>query len=215
MDIDPELVALASDRLSTYGQKSFVVAGDGALGHPGRAPYSRIIATAALRCIPPALLGQASTGSVVVAPIGFGVVRATVIGPGHARGRFLPTPAHFMPRRTPGRAPDFAAVTEQPARDTVVHLPDVLDRLKFPMSLALPGCNSCSWPDEGGSLTGIGLWTEDGSTAVAHVRQTGPRMLWDTVEELAALFPRVAPAREDFALTITPAYQIAWYREPG
>lgn len=217
MDVDPELVALACDRLSTYGRKPMVVAGDGALGYPARAPYSRIIATAALRCIPPALLDQTSPDSFIVAPIGFGVVRVTVTDPGHATGRFLPRPAHFMPRRTPGKAPDFEALTDQPAKDTIVHVPDVLDQLKFPLSLALPGYNSCSWRDEGGNLTSIGLWTEDGSIAVAHVvghaRQTGPRKLWDTVEELAALFPQGAPAREDFALTITPAHQSVWYRE--
>ncbi|MFI1398352.1 methyltransferase domain-containing protein [Streptomyces sp. NPDC020681] len=219
MDVDPELVTRASDRLSTHGQKPLVIAGDGALGYSARAPYSRIIATAALRCIPPALLNQASVGAVIVAPIGFGVARVTVTAPGHATGRFLPTPAHFMPRRTPGTAPDFAALTNQPATHNVLRVPDALDRLKFPMSLALPGYNSCSWRDEGGNLSGIGLWTDDGSIALAdaagRVRQTGPRRLWDAITELAEIFPHGAPARDDFGLTIAPAHQSVWYREQG
>ncbi|WP_285563711.1 hypothetical protein [Streptomyces sp. RTGN2] len=99
-----------------------------------------------------------------------------------------------------------------------VPVSDVLDRLRFPLSLALPGYSSCSWRDEAGRVTGVGLWTEDGSTATAHVpgmvRQAGPERIWDTVEELASVFREGEPAREDFGLTITPDGQRFWYRDP-
>ncbi|MCX4548714.1 hypothetical protein [Streptomyces sp. NBC_01500] len=220
VDVDPDLVHLARKRLAKGAYRPFVFAGDGAEGYPARAPYDRIIATAGLRCIPPALLGQTREGSVIVAPIGFGVVKVVVAGKGEASGRFLSVPAFFMPRRTPAASgPDFAGLEAQ-ATGTATDVPaaDVLDRLKLPLSLALPGYNSCSWRDESGELTGVGLWTEDGSTATAHVsgkvRQIGPQRLWDKVEELASVFPEGAPAREEFGLTITSEGQRVWYREP-
>ncbi|WP_329133902.1 methyltransferase domain-containing protein [Streptomyces sp. NBC_01476] len=215
VDVDPELVALATRRLAEVGCQPFVHAGDGALGYPQRAPYSRIIATAAVRSLHPALMEQAAVGAVIVAPIGYGVVRATVTEPGHAEGRFLPRPALFMPRRAPSRGPDFEALREQSPETTALPVADTLGRWKFPLSLALPGYNSCSWRSDDGTVTGVGLWTEDGSTATArtsgHVRQAGPRRLWDTVEELAALFSDGQPARDDFGITITPEAQRVWY----
>lgn len=218
VDVDPDLVHLGRRRLARGQYRPLVFAGDGAEGYPDRAPYDRIIATAGLRCVPPALLRQAREGAVIVAPIGFGVVKVVVSGDGEATGRFLSVPAFFMPRRTPTKGPDFAGVEAEAGEATAVPTTDVLDRLKFPLSLALPGYHSCSWRDETGEVTGVGLWTEDGSTATVHAsgraRQTGPRWLWDSVEELASVFPEGTPAREDFGLTITTEGQRAWYREP-
>lgn len=218
VDVDPALVALAARRLSQFGAP-FVHAGDGALGYPQRAPYTRIIATAALRSIPRALTDQAESGAVIIAPIGFGLVRATVGPEGQANGRFLPRSAQFMPRRTPGKGPDFEAAGEETPESTTLPVADVLSRWRFPLSLALPGYNSCSWRSEDGEVTGVGLWTEDGSTVSAHVngnvRQIGPRRLWDTVEDLAARFPAGQPAREDFGITITPSVQRIWYGNPS
>ncbi len=215
VDVDPELVDVARGRLAAARYHPHVFAGDGAAGCPARAPYDRIIATASLRCIPPALLDQSHEDTVIVAPIGFGISRVVVSDGQEAVGRFLPLPAFFMPRRTPAKAPDFASLEVQRAETTAVPAADVLDRLKFPLSLALPGHNSCSWRDEQGVLTGIGLWTEDGSTTSVHVngtlRQVGPRRLWDTVEQLAQIFGADTPLREDFGLAITPEGQRAWY----
>ncbi|MHC3820820.1 methyltransferase domain-containing protein [Streptomyces sp. DT9] len=218
VDVDPDLVRLARSRLAGGRYHPLVFAGDGEQGYPDRAPYDRIISTAGLHHIPPALLSQARKGTVIVAPIGFGIARAVVSGDGEATGRFLPVPAFFMPRRTLTKAPDFASLETRTGRPTTVPATDVLDRLKFPLSLALPGYNSCTWRNETGEVTGIGLWTGDGSTATVHAsgkaRQLGPQRLWDTVEGLAATFPEETPAREDFGLTITPEGQHAWYRNP-
>jgi len=176
VDVDPGLVALAARRLGDLGLKPFVTAGDGALGYPTRSPYSRIIATAALRCIPPALMEQAAPGAVIVAPIGYGIIRAVVTEPGHAEGRFLSRPTLFMPRRSPSRRPDFDTLRDQVPQTTGLPVADALNRWKFPLPLALPGYSSCTWRDDG-TLTAVGLWTEDGSAATAsvngHVRQTG------------------------------------------
>lgn len=217
VDVDPALVVLAARRLSRFGSP-FAHTGDGALGYPSRAPYSRIIATAALRSIPRALIDQAETGAVIVAPIGFGLIRATVNPRGHVHGRFLPRPAQFMPLRARGREPDFEAAGEETPESTLLPVADVLECWRFPLSLALPGYHSCSWRTDDGEVTGIGLWTQDGSTASAHVsgevRQIGPQRLWDVVEDVAARFPGGRPAREDFGITITPSTQRIWYGSP-
>lgn len=95
---------------------------------------------------------------------------------------------------------------------------DLLDRLAFPLSLALPGYRSCTWSGDDGRPDAVGIWTPDGSVARVHldgkVRQAGPGAVWDEVEVLAGLFPAGPPAREDFGLTVTPGAQHAWYGAP-
>ncbi|AUH41369.1 methyltransferase domain-containing protein [Streptomyces sp. CMB-StM0423] len=220
VDVDPDLVALAARRLREAGTTPFVTTGDGALGYPPRAPYTRFIATAALRSVPRALIEQAADGAVIVAPIGFGLIRATVTAPGHAEGRFLPTPALFMPVRVPpGSGPDLTGVHNRPPEATSLRVGDVLaGRWTFPLSLALPGYNAVAWRADDGAVSGMCLWTEDGSTVLAQadgqVRQSGPRRLWDTVAEVASLFPGGRAAREDFGITVTPGGQRFWYGTP-
>lgn len=219
VDVDPELVRLARHRLSMHGAAPHVVAGDGALGCREWAPFDRIIATAAIRAVYPALLEQAAPGAVIVAPIGFGIARVTVSALGHAGGRFLPAPALFMPRRTRAQAPAFEALRGQDPESTSVPVADVLERMAFPLSLALPGYTSCTWRDSQGAVTAVGLCTEDGSTVTAdtsgQVRQTGARRLWETVEKLAVTFPGGRPALDDFGVTITPEEQRVWYGAPA
>ncbi|MEU1595162.1 hypothetical protein ABZ468_20365 [Streptomyces sp. NPDC005708] len=217
IDVDPELAGAAAHHLADAGLHPFIGTGDGAGGWPNRAPYQRFIATAALRAIPNAFLEQAAPGAVIVAPVGYGILRVTMTAPGHGTGWFLPTPAHFMPRRTSSMPPAFDAAREAAPAKTTAAPCDVLGRLRFPLSLALPGHTTCSWRDEGGELTAVGIWTQDGATATAHVsgtvRQVGPRRLWDVVEGLAETFAG-EPQRQEFHVNITPSRQIAWYRTP-
>ncbi|MFD9463108.1 methyltransferase domain-containing protein [Streptomyces sp. NPDC060027] len=216
IDIDPALVDTAAQRLHQAGFNPILAVHDGAKGHPGNAPYDRIISTVGLHAIPEPLLQQAAPGAVIVAPIGYGIVRATVTAPGHATGRFLTVPAHFMARRTGGSEPHFDAALEQSPADTRVPPADLLGRLKFPASVALPGYTSCSWRTQDGDLDAVGLWTPDGSTAIAHtsgsVRQIGPQKLWDTVEDLAKIFGD-EPERNAFVLTVTPTRQTVFYED--
>lgn len=218
VDIDAGLVETAVRNLHTAGFTPTATVGDGAEGFLERAPHDRIIATVGLHMIPQQLLQQAAAGAVIVVPLGYGIVRVTVTGRGHATGRFLATPAHFMARRTDGAPPQFDAAGGQQPTDSSVPPADFLGRLNFPASLALPGYSSCSWRDDEGELEAVGLWTPDGSTAVAHVsggvRQYGPQRLWDTVEDLAKVFDG-EPARDDFRVTITPTRQTVSYGDVG
>jgi protein-L-isoaspartate O-methyltransferase len=103
VDLDAEITDAARAHLAAYGTPAArsvaVVTGDGALGVADRAPYDRIMATCDLPLIPAAWLEQTRPGGLVMAPFATGLVLLTVDGPGHAQGRFLHTPAFFVPLR--------------------------------------------------------------------------------------------------------------------
>ena len=65
------LAETARTRLATLGYDNVtVVVGDGFAGHPERAPYDRIIVTAAAEQIPEPLVAQLGEGGVMLLPLG-------------------------------------------------------------------------------------------------------------------------------------------------
>jgi protein-L-isoaspartate(D-aspartate) O-methyltransferase len=65
------LANAARSRLKTLGYKNVeVLLGDGLGGEPLRAPYDRIIVTAAAESIPPALTAQLADGGIMILPLG-------------------------------------------------------------------------------------------------------------------------------------------------
>ncbi|QDI71049.1 methyltransferase [Streptomyces calvus] len=104
VDLDPELSASARRHLDAAGHHPVVVTGDGARGVPERAPFDRVIATCALPSLPRAWLAQCRPGARIVAPFATGLVALTVRDAGRAEGRFLHTPAYFVPLRGAGRS---------------------------------------------------------------------------------------------------------------
>ncbi|MFH8405040.1 methyltransferase domain-containing protein [Streptomyces sp. NPDC018019] len=105
VDLDEEITGPARDRLAAAGYRPTVVTGDGARGCPERAPYDRIIATCALPSVPTAWIEQCTAGALVLAPLATGLIALRVTDPGavRAEGRFLATPAYFVPLRTRDR----------------------------------------------------------------------------------------------------------------
>lgn len=67
-----KLVEIARDNLSRAGYADMVtlVQGDGSLGYVERAPYDRILVTAAAPKIPPPLLEQLRPDGILVVPLG-------------------------------------------------------------------------------------------------------------------------------------------------
>ena len=53
-----------------YGQRVTLVQGDGSLGYKDRAPYERILVTAAAPKVPQPLLDQLAPGGILVIPVG-------------------------------------------------------------------------------------------------------------------------------------------------
>jgi protein-L-isoaspartate(D-aspartate) O-methyltransferase len=71
IEIVPELAALASERLERMRCKNVHVrCGDGWAGWPERAPFDRVLVTAAPEELPLALTDQLAEGGILVAPIG-------------------------------------------------------------------------------------------------------------------------------------------------
>ena len=71
LEILEDLALLASERLARLGYDNVEVAtGDGSLGWPGRAPFDRIIVTAAVEPTPPPLVEQLARGGRMVLPLG-------------------------------------------------------------------------------------------------------------------------------------------------
>lgn len=68
----PELAEFARRNLEKagYAEHVTVIVGDGTLGHPERAPYDRIIVTAAAPKVPEPLLEQLADGGRMVIPVG-------------------------------------------------------------------------------------------------------------------------------------------------
>ncbi|WP_167163193.1 methyltransferase domain-containing protein [Streptomyces sp. MBT27] len=103
IEIDEELADRARQALADLGLHPTVVAGDGEAGHPARAPYTRIISTAAVREIPQAWLDQAAPGAVIVTPLygpfgHDGLLRLIADGHGGGQGRLV-TGVAFMKTR--------------------------------------------------------------------------------------------------------------------
>ncbi|MEU4675290.1 methyltransferase domain-containing protein [Amycolatopsis sp. NPDC023774] len=112
VDVEGELVELASPRLAGLGYHPTLVVGDGAAGLPENAPFDAIIATCAVPAIPWAWIEQVRPGGVVLADLksapGAGsLVRLTRRDDDRAEGHFDATYAAFMDlRHTPGSNPD-------------------------------------------------------------------------------------------------------------
>lgn len=103
VDLEPDITEAARQHLAAAGYRPVVVTGDGARGVPERAPFDRIIATCTLASIPQAWLAQCTPGARILTPLATGLIALTVRDRGHAEGRFLHTPAYFVPLRGEGR----------------------------------------------------------------------------------------------------------------
>jgi protein-L-isoaspartate(D-aspartate) O-methyltransferase len=101
------LAEAARTRLQTLGYTNVdVIVGDGMLGAPGKAPFDRIMVTAAAAEIPPALVEQLADGGVMLLPLGphadaQTIVKLTKTGGEIARESLLPV--RFVPL-LPGKA---------------------------------------------------------------------------------------------------------------
>ncbi|MFE3180694.1 methyltransferase domain-containing protein [Streptomyces violascens] len=102
VDLDPEITESARAHLAAAGYHPVVITGDGARGAPSRAPFDKIIATCTVGSVPYDWPAQCRPGALILAPLATGLIRLRVTGPRHAEGRFLHTPAYFVPLRGTG-----------------------------------------------------------------------------------------------------------------
>lgn len=232
VDIDPELVELAQQRLAANGYTPTLAAVDGAGGYPPHAPYDRIIATCSVPAIPPAWLEQTTAGGMIMVDvrgkIGGTVVRLTVDGDGTATGRFLPLGTSFMWLRHTVDFPPPGPIWE-PAGEPVDSATEVDPTLLHSDSLFgfvaqwhLPDVTWGQMTDDGAA--GIRLLAPDGSRASIRstltdggfpVTQRGPLRLWDRVEDAYEFWQSAGrPSYDRFGITATATEQYVWYDHP-
>ena len=232
VDIDPELIDLAGERLRANGYTPTLAAVDGDGGYPAGGPYDRIIATCAVPAIPVAWLDQSTSGTVihtdVHGPFGGTLVKLIVGDDGTASGRFVPYWTGFMEmrhtvspadrhwtRHTPDTPETWTAIDPM-----TVH---VNGAFGFVVQWHLPGVAQVQTTDSDGQQA-IFLTDHDGNhaeVAVAEtpqgyrVRQYGERRIWDRVEEAAAFWKAEGrPTYDRFGITATTDSQHVWFDDP-
>lgn len=104
VDIDPELVALAAERLSSAGFRPTLAAVDGQGGFSQHAPYDRIIATCAVPAVPASWAEQLAPGGAVLVDLKLAISAGNLVhlqlkDGGILEGRFAPRWASFMAMR--------------------------------------------------------------------------------------------------------------------
>ncbi|WP_405759407.1 protein-L-isoaspartate(D-aspartate) O-methyltransferase [Streptomyces sp. NBC_01420] len=201
VDVDPQLVKLAGDRLDGMGLHPRLEVADITGPLPGE--YDRIISTVSVRPLPASWLEALRPGGRLVTTIaGTGLVLTADKGPGGgAVGRIEQAPAGFMRTRSgadyePMTAAVWAVAERGDGEEVTTDrypllLPsDAWDVMSM-LSLAVPGVE-CRSQEDGESRT-VWLLHADGSWARATatsflgsptVHQSGPRRLWRELERI-------------------------------
>lgn len=224
VEYDEALAATAAQHLRAAGPAPNLVVGDGLRGHQEGAEYDAVIATCAVRTIPPSWLWQLSDGGSITTTISgwmlaSGLIRLVLDGEGIAHGRFTGDTISYMLAR-PHERPPLPTFYPHPGttRRTEVS-PDLLDdwTARFVAQLAASSAelvrigNGVALIDV---ATGSQAWTEpDGTGWMVH--QDGPLHLWDQVEEALTVWQKAgAPDQTAFGMIVTEWDQIVWLGAP-
>jgi len=200
VEINPEVADHARRALSRTGYgKVAVLTADGTHGHPARAPYQRILATAGTREIPYTWVEQVVPGGRIVLPLNRtyhcpGILSLTVDDDRTACGR-ISGPAAFMALRSERiPRPHGAEIIGDPDTVSQTHLhPHAVagDRdAATAIALRVDACHKHYVPDSPTTGTQWLLDPESRSWASVElttqppypVRQGGPRRLWTEIE---------------------------------
>jgi protein-L-isoaspartate(D-aspartate) O-methyltransferase len=223
VDISSKCVAEAQERLDALGLSPTLAVRDGYQGYEPRAPYDRIIATASLRRVPPAWLGQVRPGGKILVDLrgsfAGNLALLTVHADRSAHGRFLAEGVNFMPLRSeqqPWVLDRSAQVVSAAGDSRLTSLdPAVLRNRAFAFfaQLSVPGTRTETIRIKGGPmyccLVGPGgeAWArvELGDPAAERpVTQGGSRGLWNELEAAQELWEQLdQPQPEQFTISIS------------
>ncbi|RZS40886.1 protein-L-isoaspartate(D-aspartate) O-methyltransferase [Herbihabitans rhizosphaerae] len=245
VDIEPDLVDLARERLAEAGHHPTVVARDGADGFPEHAPFDRLIATCSVPAIPAAWVRQVRPGGKILADIKTGVSAGSLVlltryDDDAAVGRFDPVYAAFMALRPSAGVP---AVPTRVDRNR-----DAARQRTSQLNPTTPWDNLLTWflasftlgpdvaaagytgPDDNDTNeqpapAAVWITTPDGSwTEISlrdhdgehRVHEGGPRNLWTLIEQAHRDWTdHGQPDWDRLGLTVTRDEQRVWLDEPS
>jgi protein-L-isoaspartate O-methyltransferase len=240
VDVDPELVVLARQRLADIGYRPTLIAVDGDRGLPAHAPFDRIIATCSAPRVPWTWVEQTTPDGLLIVDLKLGtsagnlvLLTRTDFG---AQGRFTERWAGFMDMRHDLRSTESKSATPQHTTQgdpevrayttTVPMAPWTLTVPWFLAHFGLPSRVSFGYqldtrthePSQGF------IDADDGSTHVVitddgdrrQVTETGPVRIWDCIQTAFDTWAGLGePGWSAFGLTVTPDRQTVWYDNPG
>jgi protein-L-isoaspartate(D-aspartate) O-methyltransferase len=231
IEVDSTLAARAHVVLTDAGYRDVtVVTGDGAHGYPPRAPYDRILSTAAVGHVPHAWVAQTRPGGQVVTPWGTAYLNGallslTVGDDATATGRLVDNVAFMWLRdqRLPLTWVHECVYDEDKAlvSHTDLHPGRVTDNYHAALTIGLlvPNCEYryCRAADDSGEYT---VWFLDPrsrswasidytpGTTTYEVNQLGPRQLWDEVQAAYTWWLQAdRPTSDQWRFTVTPQGQ--------
>ncbi|AEH08548.1 MULTISPECIES: methyltransferase domain-containing protein [Protofrankia] len=228
IEIDPTIAGHARQALRRNNYPVTVIIGDGILGYPERAPYDRIIATAAAATIPYAWVEQTRPAGRILLPLAAtfhhgALLAVTVHGDGTAHGRFHGE-APFIRLRN-HRPTRFHRQTADGARVTTTQLyprqPFTDFDAGFAIGTRLPDCITGQRGDDDTATLLLShpasrSWASLTPGTTAHeVRQYGPRRLWDDLETAYRWWTDAGrPDHTRIGITVTPEGQTFWLDTP-
>ncbi|MFF7362676.1 ATP-grasp peptide maturase system methyltransferase [Streptomyces sp. NPDC008125] len=224
IEYDAGLAANAAAHLHAAGYTPALAVGDGLNGCKEHADYDAIIATCAVRTIPPAWFWQLNDGGTITTSVSGwmlagGLIHLVLDEEGTAHGRFADHTITYMLARPHERPPSPTFFRQdgssRPARLDPSLLQDWAGR--FVAQLAAPSAElmtTASGVILRDVATGSQAWTEpDGEGWSVH--QHGPLRLWDRIEEALQLWQGAgAPGLAEFGMTATPFEQTVWIGSP-
>ncbi|MGB6163179.1 MAG: methyltransferase domain-containing protein [Pseudonocardiaceae bacterium] len=221
IDIDPDLVDSAGRALDELGYTPTLATADGIYGYLDRAPYDRVLSTAAVEKVPQSWIDQTRTGGRIVTPLRSAIAVIDVHDDQHATGRFLPLVTRVLPLRTDTPAPPTHPLLLNTAHDTSVQRSPTPIRalydenFRFLLDLAIPGIE---YHDQG-PLGGFIMRHRDGSTvqisSTGQTLQHGPRRLCDDIAAIHEIWHKAGDPRPDrYRLTIKPQGQTISLDDP-
>jgi protein-L-isoaspartate O-methyltransferase len=231
IEVDAELASRASAVLADAGYRDVtVVTGDGVPGYPPRAPYDRVLSTAAVQHLPYAWVAQTRPGGRVITPWGTaylnGALLSLTVGDnGTATGRLVDNVAFMWLRdqRLPLTWVRDCVYDEDKAliSHTDIHPGRVTNDYHAALTIGLrvPNCEYryCRATDDSGEYTVWFLdpksqsWASLDYTPGAEryeVNQLGSRQLWDEVETAYTWWVQAGrPTADQWQFTVTPQVQ--------
>src|SRR5215470_17283819 len=234
IDLRPELVAAARDRLATMGYRPVLRAMDGSGGLPEHAPFDRIIATCSVAAIPGPWIEQTAPGGLILVDVEGQLSAGNLVllrrgDEPVAEGRFLHWYGRFMALRhdadSVGQSWPAVDRSQGKERATTVDPAELDGGFRFLAQFRLPSGTRHTLTVDDGTPTATCLTHRDGAWCTIdrkaddsgryRVRYAGPRDLWTDVEHAHDQWRTMgAPAWHRFGLTATPTTQRVWLDSP-